>query len=380
MNSKSTYSAIWLACIAIQILICSPVIRTGTSLGLFLAIPLVTLGLFVWKWDQVIRFPNHWGTLTLLCSGLGISALSTLIGQTTLACFGLSLTMFAFFATHEDLQQHKLTHLGWLLFPILAAPTLASDWIAAGSRASILSVAGNILRTLKTPFVLLDDAIKIPTQTLTIHDSADSYLGWQAFAFIAVIYSLLLGRNWIITFLNVVSACCCWFVFHCGILVATAVLRNNGAMLNSISLFVLCILAVVLLFLSTERGLRGIFAPIEDGSGDARNANPLIVTWNFLDARKIATGRKNRDRTTSMQLITVGLFALVALACQLGHFAGLLGSGSTNARVNNARVTNDMTTSVKVEESRDVDLDATLFVCIPGRVDRDCLARSVNCG
>lgn len=374
MNSKSTYLAIWLACLAIQLLICYPVIRTGTSLWLFVAIPLVTLGAFIWKWDQAIHFPDHWGTITLLCSGLGISALSCLIGQTPLACLGLSLSLFAFFATHEDLQQHKLTHLGWLLFPILAAPTLASEWIASGSRAAMLSAAENILRLFKTPFVALDNSIRIPTQTLTIHDSADSYLGWQVFVLIAVGYSILLGRNWIITFLNSVSAWGWWFVFHSSLLVATAVLTNNGAMLSSISLVILCLMAVVLLFLSTERGLRGIFAAIEDGSGDGRNANPFIVTWNFLDAKHVAPRSKRKHRTTPVQLVTVGLFALVALMCQLGQFAGLLGAQEKNAQ------TNTQTTAMKVKASLDADRSVMFDVREPVRADRYLVARSGCCG
>ncbi|MCR9296573.1 MAG: hypothetical protein NXI32_28000 [bacterium] len=148
----------------------------------------------------------------------------------------------------------------------------------------ILNIVENVLRFLHVPHIAHADSIELVHTTLNANIGPLSAFGWPVFSMVAGGYCWLRRRSWLMWVLNLISASLWWVLFHVAVLVVTAIVWQRGTQLAPIWIYWTLLPPIILLFLSTESGVRGMLAPITGKNLDTRRVNPLVVFWNRLAA------------------------------------------------------------------------------------------------
>ena len=291
MKTNVKLAAFWLISVLLPV-ICWIVALSQRDLNIELAggygwIAPLTLAagvaMFLTRWDRQLQWPVLKWMYALLAIGWVLCPLSILLGEPWLAALGFGLEVTGFLASQQDRQSQSLLSLSWLLVPVVGLPQVAGSALESMARVGILGSADSVLRVLQIPHLLTSDGIDIPGQTIPLETLSSSFLGCSMFVACSMLYSVWRRRNGLTVVFNAMSAAAWWFVFHASELSATATLRQAGSNLGQSVITGTCLLAVCILFLSSELGILGLLRPVPDGPGDSRRANPLIVFWNWIN-------------------------------------------------------------------------------------------------
>lgn len=320
------------------------------SLGTFFAV--ILLGL-AWSWNHVAPvLTGVWRPL-LAFTGLILTAASAALSAPWLAFVGFALSALGCLACVFDRKQGSFLKYSVLLIPFVGFPFSAEPVVQDWLHSVAVETSQRVFRFAAIPFVPSHEGTKF-TFGLFDYGAVESYWSsWHFFVLVASIWSLLRNRNFAVCLGNAISA----FVWSVGYRTLALVLPPLAAhaelpfakTMTSPMLTWLPLPVILLLFLSTERAIRGVLAPVADGTGDKRQANPLIAIWNRLDQSSDALNSQDRSRdsnpTSATKRWALASVLSAAALCILLNLASSLGLAFTKADTNTPSATRPATES-----------------------------------
>ncbi len=300
----------------------------------------IILLLFLFLWNRRFSPLESLLPASLTLLGLSLSATSILLPIPWFTVAGLALVIAGFlFAQRsnapspsedeleDDPADETLGKLSWLLVPIVGIPASVHARLIESAATSMVASVDSILRFVRIPHVVLERSIELSAQNVQLTEITALPWNWQTFVSLAAIYSILMGRVWAVTLGNVLVSVFWWFAFHVGCMLLQCVFLNQGTIVAPLAIYLVCGILCCVLFLSTERGLRGLLAPVADGSGDSTQANPLIFAWNRLSNTGQTLLTNNQETQVEQKNVAWLSTALLVLASitATGHAANALG-------------------------------------------------------
>ncbi|MEZ6138410.1 MAG: hypothetical protein R3C53_26305 [Pirellulaceae bacterium] len=279
-----------------------------------------------WRWNFSVQLPSTGTATGLTLVGL-LAVCTAAFGKFEwLAIIGFMLTLGGFLASNSARTSTSLLSICPLTLPLVRRPFGWLDSWELQVEELIAQGSSNVLNFLQVAHIQTDSMIAVAGARFYPHDLFHSWLGIPFWFAMVMIHSAVFRRGWPVVLLNGVASVAACAVFHIGVNVSAAYSQHNAAGWSST--FVMSIWALVtwLLFLSMERGIRGMLTPIADGAEDARQANPLVVGWNRLTRRELNGVQWQlpaaHSRTLLMVLLILTVLAGVAQAMRLPEVLG----------------------------------------------------------
>jgi hypothetical protein len=254
-------------------------------------LPLAAVGAMVAlcavRWNKRMELPQSaiaWG---LLLFGVFGALGASFFGIEGLAILGFIATSSACLLSHRDGQGRSLYSNSYVLWPLVRLPwgfhetffAWLCDWVMLGLQSA--------LRLKELPHIALTHTLVLDDRRIYIDSYLQTWLSWPAFVFLALFYSALLRRNWLVAIGNAVSSILWFVVFY--ILVIGYYTREPSD-LHPIFVYSSAFGLIGLLFLATERGLRVLTMPIGEETSTTGQVNPIVYGWNLcFRERKVAS-------------------------------------------------------------------------------------------
>lgn len=284
---------------------------------------LASIGIFlILRGSRRLPIPNAFAAFGCL-AGLAIASVGLLFTLHWLTSFGAVASAFAILGMQLNKPgDDYLTSLAWFLVPAslcVAQQELNPEFTTLGA---VSGHGHSVLNWFQIPHDLDMRTIRTTKGTEELPDIDSLLFSWPLAAFCGVLYSVILKRDWAVTGCNLFSGIVWWYLCLLGWLTTLASLRHSGNETASGVILGALGFAAVLLFLSTERGIRGILAPVTDATGDRREANPLIFWWNRMSVDN--SGRNEQPQVSAKSPILLSVAAIAVLAIEACVFIGLI--------------------------------------------------------
>lgn len=232
----------------------------------------------------------------------------------------LCLAIASFGICNCDRKQKALTSSTWFALALFSLPLGYMDQFLFASHELIRSLSINLLRWQTIPHVDLIASIGFPSGRLYIADQLQSWLSWPLFFSAAMVYSAAFKRSVLVTGCNFVLSYVAFILFHVGIAffvgaydIATRPVWQVWQMTVPLGLL------SFLFFVSAERGIRCLLAPISDEIGGSQQINPVVAAWNYIqgfDAYRSQERRKKRSFVSSKAFPIAFTLSIILLGSQ----------------------------------------------------------------
>ena len=275
MNPILLKSVLWAVCLAGQCVFLWPVF-TGSIIDSGL-LGLSVCALVAIQWNRKLRFSFSRLSGALLCLGLGISLLAGLSGLPWLGSWGILLSLTAFFADQSDKTSRSLLQLGFFFLAFISFPASLEIQLTELSTKTIVGTSQMILDATGTPHLAGDSEFQYIGRAVEVFSFP--WITWRRCFLLCVLYSILRRRRWPTTLTNIANATFCWYSFTFMMVICPALVPG----LSGLACLAVCFSISLLLFLSLERGVRTLLAPLPEDAEASKYANPLIEIWNRMD-------------------------------------------------------------------------------------------------
>lgn len=259
-------------------------------------------------WDRKLRWPRGIvaGLLALVAAVLAVFAAwpqiqpsvlqfsesqpAAMHGGVSQPCVPLALlaTVSLVLWTHlRRSDQTRLVAFSLPLVPLLVAslPTLGG-FLTDLCVETILGISGDLLNLANIPYSIHGDLLAISEQRFSIEHQLQGLAAWPALVAWGLLFSAMMGRNWIHLALNATFAFGLSIAYHCGCIAMISAAAVWGWTIPPSAAWPwICGAAVVIAFLSADRFWACLLAGIAPDE-NASQANPLIHAWNVIVLRR----------------------------------------------------------------------------------------------
>lgn len=240
------------------------------------------------QWDRKLRQPGGYepvfvAILAVAALGVGLFlpawnmfAVGAVLGLMVLGC-GL--------ARRSD--QTSLAGYAAVALPAaLATSSVVGTWLDALVTQWATQTAGDLLHLANIAHITRGDVIDTAAEQFHIAYRMQSWMSWPVLAAVALLYSAILGRNWLHSLLNAAMAAPLTAAFHSGaIAMVSASEVWQWQWLPTAAWPWISALATVIALLSADRAFEMLFKQIEPNENASR-ANPLVHAWNTFVRRQ----------------------------------------------------------------------------------------------
>lgn len=286
----------WLALLLAQVpvlwIYLSQLVRNPIYGWLPLLCLLAAVVLFALRWNRRLELPLRVVALVVVAGGVATAGLAAITGHAWLAIVGFLATTWGFFVSQRGAGEQSLLSIWFLTWPLVRLPSGSNDALTQRLNNQLTGAIEAILRLWEVPHVTYPNSIAVSGTRLYFDQFVYSPVSWPAFLSVAMLYSAIMRREWYIAAFNLISAFFWCFAFQTLVLLTSIHLQISTESIAFKFLLLAGGLIAFLLFVSTERGVRGLLRPITEGLSDARLVNPFVYAWNWC-----FTPRKKRSNS-----------------------------------------------------------------------------------
>ncbi len=296
MQSKTKIAAFWIVLFACQL---PMLVQYSTRLAvdpIYRWLPavfaLAAVAIFIWRWNRSFEQPK---TLLLVgCTALGliVAIVAALFARNWLSVVAFEISAFSFLATHRDRDGRWLASISYALVPLIRLPLGINDRLTRGIADSVAQAVDNILRLAEIPHITYPSSLAVVDGRLYFEQVSYSLFNWPTFVGIAMIYTAIWRRTLVVAIFNAISATFWCYVFQSCVILAEAYFAFPSSLWLRMAIYLATGAIIFLLFISSERGIRGLLMPIQETTNDSKLINPFVLAWNWCFAVSKASSRR----------------------------------------------------------------------------------------
>ncbi len=277
--------------------------------------------LFAVRWNRQPELPASRLALLGIMLGLVAASLAALSSRPWLGIVGFIFTAGSFFMRQRNRAGESLFPIWFVLWPLIILPFGGNETLTQWLHLELFQAVEGLLRLGEVLHIAYSNSIAVNDVRLYFDQLVYSSTSWPAFVASAMLYSAIMQRKWFVAVLNYVSSVYWCFAYQCCVALISLLYGISVDTGMFLLLSIAVALAAFLLFVSTERGIRGLLSPITEGLSDARLINPFVVAWNWCFANRKRHSRKssstsfwNLKTTLLATSIVVGMVIIAQLS------------------------------------------------------------------
>lgn len=298
--------------------------------GYIFPLLLALTALILFRWDYVPRMPTEPVSVGLV----GLAVLATLFASYRaspwMSAIAFVLALTAWLRTHlsstED--RHRLTYLSLLSLMVIRLPLNLDLRLAAALQRSTSQISSYLLDSFGVTHYLRGNVIELPGGTLFVEEACSGVQSLFTVLFLVCLWMVFRRRPLIAT-PSYLLAGVIWAMLMNVVRITAIALAQEKYQIDLSTgtpheiLGWICLLAAVLMMLSTDRLLRVFFYPVPpDESGHLGNPASRLWNWCLLlgvpEERNEFNDREIRERVASVAIhksLATGMLATALLFC-----------------------------------------------------------------